>query len=455
MSEILNLNFLKNFFAKGDERSTRAKNNILASFICRGLNILIGFLVVPITFGYVGKVEFGIWMTISSIIQWFGYFDIGLGNGLRNKLAESLALNDTKTARIYVSSVFAIITMIATLMFVIFFIASKFISWNSVLNTDLISNEKLFETIIMVFFFFCIGFVTNLISSILQAIQKNALNDILLLIAQVLGLIGMFILTKTTEGSLFKMCLIYSSKATIVMVIASFILFATSLKEYKPSLKYIQLKKATPLLNLGMKFFVNQILYLLATQTSVILVVQFFGPEDVTVYNLALRYVSIASMGYIMILTPFLSAFTEAYTKKEFGWIKKTINRINLIWLLTSIATVIMIFGSSIFFHLWIGDKLTIPISLIIAMAVSSIIGTWSATYSLFLNGIGKITLQFFILLVQAVLFFPLTYFFYKLNFGLIALVSTQIIFGILSSYFMYHQYKKIIANTATGIWNR
>jgi len=265
----------------------------------------------------------------------------------------------------------------------------------------------------------------------------------------------MFILTKTTEGSLFNMCLIYSSKTAIVMLIASFILFTTSLKEYRPSLKYVQFKKAIPLLRLGFKFFISQILYLIVTETSVILVVQFFGPEDVTIYNLALRYISIVSMGYMMILTPFLSAFTEAYYKQEYNWIKKSINRINLIWLLTSSGTIIMIVGSNLFFHLWLGDKISIPISLIIAMAVSSIIGTWSSTYSLFLNGIGKINLQLVIVAIQAILFFPLSYFFYKLNFGLIALVSTQIIFAIFSSYLMYFQYKKIITNSAKGIWNR
>jgi len=455
MAEAIGFNIVKKFFTLGNERSLRVKKNVLVSFICRGLSIVISFLIVPITFGYVGKVEFGIWMTISSIIQWFGYLDIGLGNGLRNKLAESLALNDTKTARIYTSSVFAIIIIIASLLFTIFFIVSHFIPWNSVLNTNLISNEYLFKTITMVFFFFCIGFVTNLISSILQAMQKYALKDILSLTGQIIGLIGMFILTKTTEGSLFNMCLIYSSKTAIVMLIASFILFTTSLKEYRPSLKYVQFKKAIPLLRLGFKFFISQILYLIVTETSVILVVQFFGPEDVTIYNLALRYISIVSMGYMMILTPFLSAFTEAYYKQEYNWIKKSINRINLIWLLTSSGTIIMIVGSNLFFHLWLGDKISIPISLIIAMAVSSIIGTWSSTYSLFLNGIGKINLQLVIVAIQAILFFPLSYFFYKLNFGLIALVSTQIIFAIFSSYLMYFQYKKIITNSAKGIWNR
>ena len=77
MTEVFAVKFIRNFFTKGHERTLRAKKNIVISFICKGLSILISFLVVPLTLGYVGKVEYGIWLTISAIIQWFGFFDIG------------------------------------------------------------------------------------------------------------------------------------------------------------------------------------------------------------------------------------------------------------------------------------------------------------------------------------------------------------------------------------------
>jgi O-antigen/teichoic acid export membrane protein len=453
MSVVLSLNFLKNFFTKGNERSLRAKKNIIVSFICKGLSIIISFLIVPLTLSYVGKVEYGIWMTISAIIQWFVFFDIGLGNGLRNKLAEALALNDNETARIYISSVFALIIGIAVLMFAGFLTVAKFISWDAVLNTKIVSNKELYSVVVMVFFFFCVSFVLGLISSILQSMQRYALNDILGLTAQLVGLVAIYILVKTTKGSLFYLCLVYGGKTAVVMTIASVFLFLGVLKKYRPGIKYVHFAKAMPLLNLGIKFFFIQILYLIVTQTSVILVVQFFGPEDVTTFNLAVRYISITSMGYMIILTPFLSAFTEAYTKRDYNWIKTTINRINLIWALTAFFTLIMIFIYRNFFELWVGNRVTVPLSLVIALAISSIINTWSATFSLFLNGIGKIQLQLYLLGFQALLFFPLSYVFFKSGFGLVSIVATQIIFYLTSALFMTIQYKKIINQKANGIW--
>ena len=263
------------FFTEGHQRTLRAKKNIAATFLSKGFSILISFIIVPLTLGYVGKVEYGIWMTISSIIAWFSFFDIGLGNGLRNKLAEALAKDDLETAKVYVSSAFALITFIAFILFVGFVIAANFISWNKVLNTDIVSNYELLKIVVVVFFFFSIGFVMKILSSVLQAMQKYALNDILAVIAQLLGLIAIFILVKTTNGSLFYLCVVYGSKSAIVLTIAAVVLFNSNLKELKPSIKYVNFKKALPLLNLGLWFFINQILYLIVTQTSVFLVVQF------------------------------------------------------------------------------------------------------------------------------------------------------------------------------------
>jgi O-antigen/teichoic acid export membrane protein len=455
MSEVISLNLIKNFFTKGHERTLRAKKNVTVSFICKGLSIVISFLIVPLTLGYVGKIEYGIWMTISAIIQWFVFFDVGLGNGLRNKLAEALARNDNETARIYISSVFAIISGISVLMFTGFLIAARFISWNRVLNTNIVPNNELFVVVVMVFFFFCVGFVLGLVSSILQATQRYAINDILGLTAQLLGLIGIFILVKTTKGSLFYLCLIYGGKSAIVMLIAAIVLFSSSLKMFRPSIIYIQFRKTLPLINLGIKFFLNQIFYIIVAQTSVILIIQFFGPASVTTFNLAVRFISIISMGYMMVLTPFLSAFTEAYTKKEYSWIRTAIKKINLIWLLASLATISMIFGTNIFFKLWVGDKVIVPLSLIVALAISSIVNTWSGTFSLFLNGIGKIQMQLYILGIQAILFFPLSYLFYKLRFGLASVVVAQILFYIPSAFLMTVQYSKIMNQKAKGIWNK
>ena len=73
--------------------------------------------------------------------------------------------------------------------------------------------------------------------------------------------------------------------------------------------------------------------------------------------------------------------------------------------------------------------------------------------FTLFLNGIGKIKIQFYIGLVWALLFIPITFLFYKLGFGLSSLVIPNIIIGLIKGLLFTYQYKKIICKTATGVW--
>lgn len=103
--------------------------------------------------------RYGIWLTISSIIGWFSFFDIGFGNGLRNKLAEAKAKGEEELARIYVSTTFAILTLIIGIVLVLFLCINPFIDWSRILNTTPDMAGELSLLVIIIFVFFCLRFV--------------------------------------------------------------------------------------------------------------------------------------------------------------------------------------------------------------------------------------------------------------------------------------------------------
>ena len=55
-------------------------------------------------------------------------------------------------------------------------------------------------------------------------------------------------------------------------------------------------------------------------QCTNILISNVSGPNEVTSYNIAYKYLGIAMMIYSIILSPLWPAFTDAYTKKDFNW---------------------------------------------------------------------------------------------------------------------------------------
>jgi O-antigen/teichoic acid export membrane protein len=451
-------NFKKLLLSKlnlSNERSARASKNVIVAFISMAITLIISFIMVPLTLGFIGKVEYGIWLTLSSIVAWFSYFDVGLGNGLRNKLAEALAKNDKESSKVYISSSYALITIIAIFLFLGFIFVANYVSWNSILNTNSIANSELLKIVTTIVLFFCIGFSMKTLSSILQAMQLYAINDIIGIVTQLFGLVGIYFLIHNSEGSLFLLCLIYGSQNAIVLLIASFILFASKLKEFRPQLRYVSLKMSLPLLNLGGWFFLNQILYMIITQSSLFIVVQLFGPGDVTEFNLAKRYMALVSMVFMMVLTPFLSAFTEAYTKNDFLWIRKTMGLINKVWLSMIVFTLILIFGYQFFFKFWVGGKVMPSFNLIVLMGFLGIAETYITAYTLFLNGVGKIRLQFYSMLFFALLFLPLVYLFFRLDFGLSSLILPSMFFTLTNIVLYKRQFNLIMLNQAKGIWNR
>ncbi len=100
------------FFNKGHQRSIEAKKNIAASFLIKGISILISPVLVPLTIDYINPTQYGIWLTLSSIVAWFSFFDMGFGNGMRNRFAEAKANGDMLKARAYVSTTYAVLGLI-------------------------------------------------------------------------------------------------------------------------------------------------------------------------------------------------------------------------------------------------------------------------------------------------------------------------------------------------------
>ena len=89
-----NIEKLKSYINGGSERTVKAKKNVLYMVVYKGVSILAGLLLVPMTINYVDSENYGIWLTLSSMIAWMSFFDIGINNGLKNKLAEALARKD-------------------------------------------------------------------------------------------------------------------------------------------------------------------------------------------------------------------------------------------------------------------------------------------------------------------------------------------------------------------------
>jgi O-antigen/teichoic acid export membrane protein len=190
--------------------------------------------------------------------------------------------------------------------------------------------------------------------------------------------------------------------------------------------------------------------------SSNIVLIQLFGPEDVTIYNVAYKYFTVALMLNGIIMATYWSAFTDAFVRREFDWINSTIKRMqNLTYLLMGMIVISTILANKVF-YLWLGNSVKVPYSIQIVMCIYSLISLIAAPQHIFLNGSGKIRLQLYSAVVTIIITIPLAYLFCKiLNLGPAGVIMAMI-FTTLPVTILYKiQYEKIITGTARGIWNQ
>lgn len=449
------INSLFNKFFSGHARSVKAKKNILGSFLLKGISIVISLLLVPLTIDYLNPTKYGIWITLMSVIAWFNFFDIGLGNGLRNKFATAKAEGKDELARTYISTTYAIISIISVLLFILFFIVNQFLDWGKILNTttDIIELEKL---VFIVFSVFCLQFIIKLINVVFIADQRPAMSSAINTFASLISLITVFVLMKTSEGSLLYLGAAFSLINLIVPLIAGIWFFNTSYKKYKPSLKFVDFSHLKELMNLGLRFFIMQGAALVVFMTDNIIISQISGPQDVTPYNIAYKYFGIITMIFTIITTPLWSAYTEAYVKKDFTWIKKITKKVYKLWGLVFIGLIVMLLVSDYTYKLWVGENISVPFLLSSIMALWVLLSTSTMVFANFLSGISKIRLSLWHSVFVSVINIPVSIFFAKnMEMGSAGVILASVICVFPRAIFQPIQYWKIINGKATGIWNK
>lgn len=450
--QLFSIHTIRKFFTEGHPRSLRAKKNIAAAFLIKGGSILVSFLLVPLTLGYLNSYDYGIWLTLSSILGWISFFDIGLGNGLKNKLSEALAANNKFLARIYVSTTLFMLIALMTFIYLVFFVVQNWLDWNKILNAPSNNISNLNTLVTIVVGLFCMSFVFKFVGIIYMANQIPVINDFMNFLGNILSLLIIFILKYTTKGDLAKVAICFSLAPLIIYILAYPFTFYKKYNYLRPKISSVQLKYAKDLMGLGFKFFIIQIAYLIMFTTSNILISHLFGPQEVTPYNIAFKYFSIITMVFGILIAPMWTAMTEAYVKQDITWIKNAIKKIKKIWLILIFITIVMILVSNLVYKVWVGKEIKVSLSLSFFMGIYTTIFNYNNIFSNFIGGIGKIRVILFISIFTAMIFLPLAWGMSMLL-GVQGIIIASSLTLLPGSFFETIQWKKIINNNATGIW--
>lgn len=318
----------------------RLYKNIGINVILKPLTMLLSMIYIPMLLDYLGDEKYGVWATISSFVNWFNMFDIGIGNGMRNKLAESFAAGDEQKSGEIVSTSYAVISVISLCVFGCFWVISLLIDLPSVLNISIL-GENVRLAIWITVLFICFNFVLTLGNTITYSMQQSALASLCGLFLHILNIVFVLICRALRPANMVLTALTLGSSSVIVNGILNIYIF----KKYK----YLALKRNKfnkqlihSITSLGILFFCGQVSGLVMNSTDNILISKLFTASDVTPYSVAYKLFMVFVQFQGIVIMPMWSAFTNAKVKGEYKWICDKFNKMQWIAALLSIGIVIL-----------------------------------------------------------------------------------------------------------------
>lgn len=399
------------------ENNKNIVKNIIFSFIVKGLAIILTLFTMPAYMRYFNNdTALGVWFTVVSIINWVLMFDLGIGNGLRNKLPKAIEENDKEEQKKLLSSAYISIFSISLIFLIVLLIINYFVNWNQLLNVgnSVLSSQTLKLSMAILIIGIVLRLVLNLNTSIFFSIQKSAINNLIGFVSTLLIFIYVsFASVGSASSNFIKLSIANSVLSNLPLLIGTFYIFMGPFKKMWPKIKYFNNEKAKEILKIGTILLWLQVTFMIIASTHAFLITNFRNPSEVVNYNIYYKiYYGILSLFYLS-LTPIWSAVTKAQAKKDYEWIYK----LYIILLILTIPFLLINFASIPFlqkvFDIWLKEK-TINVNnayALVFVLFNFCFAVHNVNTSVF-NGLSDFKIQNIWMTIAAVLFIPLCYIF-------------------------------------------
>ena len=390
---------LKEKLLNMDSNNRIVLKNAFFACLIKGGALIISLLSTPAFIKYFdNNAILGVWYTMLSVIMWFLNFDLGVGNGIRNNLVKALTVNDRREAKHIVSSGIFTTALITIALSVVGITVLSVVNLNSLFNIEdnLISEKTLYISTLLVFSAIMLRFMLTTISSIFYSLQMSAVNNFLSLCVSVLQFIYVVsVHFDDPEIALVNVSLAYMILSNLPVAIAGIIVFFTKLNDCRPNVRFIDRQHINMVMKIGGIFFFCQILYMLITNTNEFLITKLYGPEYTTEYTFYYKVTSLISMVVTLAMTPIWSVVTKAMVEGNWQWLKKLVNKIQLVGIAVIAMEFLIIPVLPFVFDIWLGEN-SIEVNYMIALSFSCFGSAfvYSSMLSTIVCGLARMKLQ-------------------------------------------------------------
>jgi O-antigen/teichoic acid export membrane protein len=380
---------------RAQERHRRIALTALASSAAKAITIATGLITVPLTLNYLGDERYGLWMTISSVIAMMVFADFGIGLGLMNAVAEAYGKDDKDAIKRHVANALLILSVIAIIILVSFFISYPFIDWGGFFNVK--SNLAMKESgpaLAILVICFALGVPAGIVQRVQMGLQQGFASSIWQAGGSVLGLL-LTLLVISLEGGLPWLAIGLGGAPVIISVLNGFVFFSVQSRDLAPDLLRISRPGMVRILQGGLLFFMLQIGVSIAYASDNIIIAKILGASSVAQYSVVSKMFDGVLMVIGLAFVPLWPAYGEAKARGDWLWIKKTLARsMFATFFFAATAAILLVGCHKTLLQLWVGTKHVFPFALVAWYALWMVLKGLGGTYSYFLNGMNVMRLQ-------------------------------------------------------------
>lgn len=376
----------------------------LLNMMLKPISVVLSLVYTPLLLDYLGNEKYGLWATVLSFITWINFFDVGIGNGLRNLLSKIMAEGKKTEAQKAVSTAYIMLSIISVILLIILLSFALFVDWNIIFSTTV--QMKLM--MVITFAFVCINFVLALSNTLLYALNQSEKVSLRNCLAQLLNIIGLIIISNLSNGNLVAMAVLFGGSSTVLYLWNSCLIF----KRYSflvPTITKFDRLKINDICSVGIEFFVIQLMGLLLFTVDNIIITHFFGPEAATPFTIVNKVFNTMYAVFAAFIVPYWSRTTVAACENDIKWIKNSIKKVFIVGGIFICSYIAMGFVFEPLMKIWLKRELYYQPGLVIVMIVFYIFYTVLGSECQFINGIGNIKVQLIVYIVIGVANIPLS----------------------------------------------
>jgi O-antigen/teichoic acid export membrane protein len=373
---------------KSKERYRRAGRNAITAFIGRVVNIGTGLVTIPLTLNYLGKEQFGLWMTLTGFVGFLTFTDLGLGIGLQNALSECHGKEDKQNPSKYISSTLFVMVLLMFLFVVIalFVLPHLDLARLFKVETELAKKELLLtaQAFLITFGF---GLPCGLIQRIYIGYQDGYRADLWLTIGRVVALFGVLICIYFKLG-LPLLSAIFMGSPFLLLLIGSIFFFRRH-PWLKPSFGDVGYCCLRRIFGTGLTAVGAQVGYVMIYSGPALVIANRLGASAVTSFAVAQKLLGTAAIILTTVVLPLWPAYGEAAARGDWSWVMRTFKRTVLGGFIIQIPIffLVAIFGR-IVIRVWAGQEAVPDWTLLMALNVWYLVAVWNVCSSTILNGL-------------------------------------------------------------------